>query len=208
MCWGCSPLCTVNTAKSICCAPVVFRPALWCPWQCLIFKRSYKSDFSLWLWDLCLDEKSFVKSTLFLRFLFQYLCSFFLSGLHLDPSWSHWLIRIFLFLPLPPSPPLSSFPPWHLLLFCLLLIRKNIFNGYISQSHMNAPFYVPSKEHSLQSGYDSSLFPSQSFRQQLGSREQEAGESWAAHPDLAQTPCGSRDFEMSSSRLRPVSDFR
>ena len=119
-----------------------------------------------------------------------------------------WLIRIFLFLPLPPSPPLSSFPPWHLLLFCLLLIRKNIFNGYISQSHMNAPFYVPSKEHSLQSGYDSSLFPSQSFRQQLGSREQEAGESWAAHPDLAQTPCGSRDFEMSSSRLRPVSDFR
>ena len=101
MCWGCSPLCTVNTAKSIFCPPIVFRPALWCPWQCLIFKRSYKSDFSLWLWDLCLDEKGFVKSTLFLRFLFQYLCSFFLSGLHLDPSWSHWLIRIFLFLPLP-----------------------------------------------------------------------------------------------------------
>ena len=105
------------------------------------------------------------------------------------------MIRIFLFLPLPPSPPLSSFPPWHLLLFCLLLIRKNIFNGYISQSHMNAPFYVPSKEHSLQSGYDSSLFPSQSFRQQLGSREQEAGESWAAHPDLARHPVGAETLE-------------
>ena len=128
-----------------------------------------------------------------------------------DPSPGLWGPPFPCLLPSPPTaaaPSLSSFPPWHLLLFCLLLIRKNIFNGYISQSHMNAPFYVPSKEHSLQSGYDSSLFPSQSFRQQLGSREQEAGESWAAHPDLAQTPCGSRDFEMSSSRLRPVSDFR
>ena len=76
---------------------------------------------------------------------------------------------------------------------------------------MNTPFYVPSKEHSLQSGYDSSFappYPPQSSRQQLGNREQEAGESWAANPDLAQTPCGRRGFGMSGSRLRLVSDFR
>ena len=47
---------------------------------------------------------------------------------------------------------------------------------------------MPSKEHSLQSGYDSSLLPSQSFRQQLGNREQRlerAGlhtQTWPRHP--------------------------
>ena len=70
VCYGCSPLCTGNNAKSVCCSPIVFWPALWCPWQYLIFKRSYKSDFSLWLWDLCLNEKGFLKSTLFLTFFF------------------------------------------------------------------------------------------------------------------------------------------
>ena len=54
--------------KSVCCSLIVFWPVLWCPWQYLIFKRSNKSDFSLWLCDLCLDEKSFLKSPYFKHF--------------------------------------------------------------------------------------------------------------------------------------------
>lgn len=37
-------LCTVNTAKASVALPLYSTCFLWCP-QCLIFKRSYKSDF-------------------------------------------------------------------------------------------------------------------------------------------------------------------
>ena len=121
----------------------------------------------------------------------------FLLHFHLDPlEFIDWLIRIFLFLPL------SLHPPF-LFSFSFSSFKQDMFKWYLSQSKSSTPISRLPKVPPLQSGNDSTLFPSKSQAAVWEQRER----SWRKlvpipRPDLNWTSCGRGGLGMSCSSLQ------